>query len=91
MCLQLGLSILPASRCSCRLDGVDPESGGDVPERLHRLLVRLMVVLHLADEPERSTLTHTQAGKTELKELKVSPVCCLENKGERSAAEDGRG
>lgn len=71
--LLLGLTILPAARCSCRLDGVDPEAGGDVPERLHRLLVRFMIVLHLAGEPKRSTLTHTQAGKIELKELKVPP------------------
>lgn len=53
--------LLPAARCSCCLDRVDPEPGGDVPERLHSLLVWFMVVLHLADEP-KSTRAHTQAG-----------------------------
>lgn len=38
---------LPAARCGGRLDGVDPEPGGDVPQRLHSLLVRFVVVLHL--------------------------------------------
>lgn len=46
------LRLLPAARCSCRLDGVDPKPAGDVPERLHSLLVWFMVVLHLADAPK---------------------------------------
>lgn len=53
-------SLLPAARCSRRLDGVDPETGGDVPQRLHRLLVRLVVVLHLGDAAKMSTHAHTK-------------------------------
>lgn len=57
--------VLPAARCGCRLDGVDPEAGGDVPERLQSLLVRFVVVLHLAES------THARTHKAEeLKEFK---------------------
>lgn len=36
----------PGARCGRRLDGVDPEAIGDVPQRLHCLLVRFVVILH---------------------------------------------
>lgn len=36
----------PAARCSCCLDGVDSEAVGNVPQRLHCLLVRFVVILH---------------------------------------------
>lgn len=36
----------PAARCSCRLDGVDPEAVGDVPQCLQCLLVGFVVILH---------------------------------------------
>lgn len=55
--------VLPAARCGCRLDGVDPEPGGDVLERLQSLLVRFVVVLHLADAPKEST--HALAHKSD--------------------------
>lgn len=61
--------LLPAARCGCRLDGVDPEPGSDVLERLQSLLVRFVVVLHLADAPKEST--HARAHKYDkLKEFK---------------------
>lgn len=50
---------LPAARCGCRLDGVDPEPSGDVLERLQGLLVRFVVVLHLVDAPKESTRART--------------------------------
>lgn len=51
--------VLPAARCGCRLNGVDPEPGGDVLERLQSLLVRFVVVLHLADATKESTHART--------------------------------
>lgn len=60
---------LPAARCGRRLDGVDPEPGGDVLERLQGLLVRFVVVLHLDDAPKEST--HARTHKSDkLEELK---------------------
>lgn len=62
-------AVLPAARCGCRLDGVDAEPGGDVLERLQSLLVRFVVVLHLADARKEST--RARAHKSDkLKEFK---------------------
>lgn len=36
----------PAARRSCCLDGVDSQAVGDVPQRLHCLLVWFVVILH---------------------------------------------
>lgn len=48
MCVYLSVCVwvLPAARCGGSLDAVDSEAVGDVPERLHRLLVGFVVVLH---------------------------------------------
>lgn len=95
--------ISPAARCSCCLDGVDPETGRDVPERLHSLLVRFVVVLHLVDAPKKKpTHAHT-SWLNKREELKNSRSAVLREvvvaqramagvkKRQRRAAGEGRG
>lgn len=66
---------LPAARCGCRLDGVDPQPGGDVAQRLQRLLVGFVVVLHPAEESVQ-------------RRVKRPRVCCPEKEGDSGAAAD---
>lgn len=61
-------SISPAACSSRRLDGVDPEAVGDVPQHLDCLLVRFVVILHEGK-------VSSSAAPDEVEEQKCF-VCC---------------
>lgn len=58
-CVRVGGGDSPTACCSCCLDGVDSETTGNVPQHLHCLLVRFVVILH------EGKMTSSTAPKTE--------------------------
>lgn len=74
----------PAARCSCRLDGVNPEAVGDVPQCLQCLLVRFVVILH-EGKMSSSSAAQKKGQKTRFQlrvlksaeELHLCPCACV--------------